>query len=190
MRIQVVRFSTAAADGSSSTIQLMRCVWGEAKIFIKKRRLETNFMLSFKKFLKTQMKHCLDKRLCHNHSSKPNFLLDSLFVPHHIIKIISKYCPCETGFNFVFFRDGCPVSRTNSNGRILDTLNIVRNGESETAVIGIKSHFFGSSTVTVATFEVNACVEANGANCDINVSYYKLDTCIFKIYFPVLGDSQ
>ena len=88
---------------------------------------------------------------------------------------LENYCLIlllETEPVFIF-RSGCPVTRTSGNGRILDTLSIDRNGVGSTAIVGVNSHFFGTSSVTLATFGVNACVEPTGGSsneCQYSVS--------------------
>ena len=56
-------------------------------------------------------------------------------------------------------------------------MQVVRNGESASAIVGINSHFFGTSRVTLATFGVVACVENGGSNeCQISVSLKTVST--------------
>jgi len=89
-----------------------------------------------------------------------------------------------TNLYLVFiFSDSCPVASTRSNRAILNTLRIERNGESGSAVIGIKSHFFGTSRITMATFGVVACVEDEGDNstCQISVSWPFINQSAFLL---------
>ncbi|CAK8672305.1 unnamed protein product [Clavelina lepadiformis] len=59
----------------------------------------------------------------------------------------------------------CEVEQTNENRQILETLSVIRQGTGSTALVAVDAHFYGTSTVTVAHFEVVACNEAGGSSC-------------------------